>query len=494
MKKRSIVFIMSLFMICLLTFKVNTKAELAKQYEGVWVAAVTGGEDGLLVNPATHPSEAAAYGITFNSGTNTLTLNNTTIGAVCYGGTRNLTVLVKGTVKVKYIGNDYYFDYPEGDVHDSTALGFWPASFIRTEIFGNNGDVTVKGVDSSSRIVLDEDGCILVNATEERTGYAEDEYNSVSFSDLMITQEISPQSIVYDYVNCNKLTINGCVVEIGDLSAASLLTIKNSDVKCRTMGSYKAVDIQNSEVILDNSKIEGDTYMQSGLRFGTLSLHGERIYGGTTKAEYLLDQNNFTNGTGYVKLGYYDYSYKMTMGKQYLIITSEDLKLPLKKSSSGSTPSSSTGTKTKTPPAKNTKLNSGGIQLTVTKPGSQVAVSGISSKKKTAAVIPDKVKIGGYTYNVTAIKANAFKNNKKLKKVTIGKNVTSIGKNAFAKCKNLKTVLVKTSKLKASKVGAGAFKGINAKAKIKVPKKKLKLYKKMLKKKGVGKKAVFKGF
>ena len=202
-------------------------------------------------------------------------------------------------------------------------------------------------------------------------------------------------------------------------------------------------------------------------------------------------------------------------------------------------------------------------------------------KQKATVTIPATVKINGVTYKITAISANAFKNNKKITKVRIGKNVTTIGtnafngcrnlktvtigskvatigngafakcsaltkitlpasvkkvgknaflncvklktvtggkglttigvgafsgckvlakitlygkvktigKNAFLNCKKLKTVVIKSTKLTTKTVGANAFKGIYAKAGFKVPKAKLKAYKTLLKKKGIGKKA-----
>lgn len=58
--------------------------------------------------------------------------------------------------------------------------------------------------------------------------------------------------------------------------------------------------------------------------------------------------------------------------------------------------------------------------------------------------------------------------------------------------KKLKTITVKTNKLKSSKVGKQAFKGIYAKAVIKVPKSKYKTYKSLFKKAGAGSKAVIK--
>jgi len=83
--------------------------------------------------------------------------------------------------------------------------------------------------------------------------------------------------------------------------------------------------------------------------------------------------------------------------------------------------------------------------------------------------------------DATAIANKAFKNNKKLKSVTIGKNVKKIGKEAFYNCKKLKRITIKTTKLKS--VGKNAIKGIYKKATIKVPKKQLKKYKKLFKSK-----------
>ncbi|MBO4864880.1 MAG: leucine-rich repeat protein [Eubacterium sp.] len=102
-------------------------------------------------------------------------------------------------------------------------------------------------------------------------------------------------------------------------------------------------------------------------------------------------------------------------------------------------------------------------------------------KNPKSASVPATVKISGKTYKVTEISANAFKNKKKLKKVTVGKNVKKIGKNAFYGCKKLKKITIKGKNLKS--VGANAIKGINKKAVIKVPKAKLKVYKKLFKKK-----------
>lgn len=118
----------------------------------------------------------------------------------------------------------------------------------------------------------------------------------------------------------------------------------------------------------------------------------------------------------------------------------------------------------------------------VTKTGEAVEYMKAPSGK-TSITIPATVKIDGISYKVTSIGANAFKNNKKIKKVVIGKNVTAVGKKAFYNCKNLSMIMIKTSKLTIKRVGSKAFKGIHSKAVIKVPKKKQKEYRMIFKSK-----------
>ncbi len=174
------------------------------------------------------------------------------------------------------------------------------------------------------------------------------------------------------------------------------------------------------------------------------------------------------------------------------------------------------------PVAKNTTLNISAQKCMVKVTSSSIAKPTVSYMKSTnskakAITIPDAVKVDGITYKVTGIASNAFAGNKKLTKVTIGKNVTSIGKSAFKKCtklkyvtikstslktigsnafngdKNLKTIIIKSKKLTSKRIGKNAFKGTNKKLVIKVPKSKVKSYKKFLTKKGNTKVRVKKG-
>ncbi|MBQ5674637.1 MAG: leucine-rich repeat protein, partial [Lachnospiraceae bacterium] len=113
-----------------------------------------------------------------------------------------------------------------------------------------------------------------------------------------------------------------------------------------------------------------------------------------------------------------------------------------------------------------------------------VAYVGPESSALSTIKIPATVTVDGVTYKVTAIDDYAFKNNKKLKKITIGSNIITIGKQAFYGCKKLKKITIKTTKLKKSKVGSKAFKGTPKNVQVKVPKTKNNLYKEMLIKKG----------
>lgn len=139
---------------------------------------------------------------------------------------------------------------------------------------------------------------------------------------------------------------------------------------------------------------------------------------------------------------------------------------------------------------------------------SSVAVTGVKNKNTSKVRIPKTVTYGGSVLEVVSIADKAFRKTRikeviigdnvesigvssfedcpKLTKATLGKGVEKISKNAFKGCKKLKTVTIKSAELES--VGKNAFKGIYKNAKIKVPKKKLSAYKKLLKNKGQGKK------
>lgn len=94
--------------------------------------------------------------------------------------------------------------------------------------------------------------------------------------------------------------------------------------------------------------------------------------------------------------------------------------------------------------------------------------------------------------NVTSIKSKAFSQCVSLKQAVIPSKVKNIGSKAFYGCSSLKKLTIKTTKLIGKSIGSKAFSGVSKKVTVKVPKSKLKSYKKLLKKKGIGKKAKIK--
>lgn len=213
-----------------------------------------------------------------------------------------------------------------------------------------------------------------------------------------------------------------------------------------------------------------------------------------------------------------------------------------------STENSSETTNSETVPS--TELPSQGTTLTDTKTKTKYKVTKAgqtngtveyvvtTAQKVTSVTIPATVKIDGVTYKVTSIANNAFKGNKNITKVVIGANVTTIGKNAFNGCKKLKTVkigknvtaikanafkgctaltsltlparvtkiganafsgckklktlTIKSKKMTSKTLAKNAFKGLTKTTTIKVPKNKLKDYKKLFKNKGLSSKVAVK--
>ena len=107
-----------------------------------------------------------------------------------------------------------------------------------------------------------------------------------------------------------------------------------------------------------------------------------------------------------------------------------------------------------------------------------VTFLGNINKKAKNVKVPASINYNNVNYKVTAIAPNAFKNNKNIRSVVVGKNVRVIGKNSFKGCKNLKTLVIKGKKLK--KIKKGAFKNANSKIVIKCAKGQGKKYRKLV--------------
>ena len=98
---------------------------------------------------------------------------------------------------------------------------------------------------------------------------------------------------------------------------------------------------------------------------------------------------------------------------------------------------------------------------------SEVVISKITTASG-AVKIPDTVNYQGTTYKVVKIEANAFKNAKKITKVTLGKNITSIGSGAFSGCTKLKEITLGKN---VETIGTKAFYRCTALTKVTIPSK-----------------------
>ena len=93
----------------------------------------------------------------------------------------------------------------------------------------------------------------------------------------------------------------------------------------------------------------------------------------------------------------------------------------------------------------------------ITAIGNENAVNYVAPTSKSATItIPDTITIDGKTYKVTGISDKAFKDNKTLKTIVIGKNVTTIGRSAFQGCTSLQKV---QKAVNVQKIGDKAFYG-----------------------------------
>ena len=157
----------------------------------------------------------------------------------------------------------------------------------------------------------------------------------------------------------------------------------------------------------------------------------------------------------------------------------------------GTTPGGNTsggsGTQKPLPAAKGSKIASKNASdpsvyqvIDASAAGPEVAFAGTSNKNASSITVPATVTDKkGVTYRVTKIAANAFRNNKKIKKLVVEAPVTEIGAKAFYGCKKLKTVKINGNALK--KVGKSAFKKIKKNAKITIMIKNKKAWKKAVK-------------
>jgi len=232
----------------------------------------------------------------------------------------------------------------------------------------------------------------------------------------------------------------------GRLNSKITLSVKASAINMQGISYIWQKANDTSGAFEDIAGAESNSYQFTLTQetAGDYRCHAVDSYGNVADAEFTVDICRHSWNSGVVTIAAtYDYA---GLKKYTCLICGE--------------------TRTEIIPAKtvtkNASVTYGILKYKVSSVGSSRTVSLLGPASARSSIIritiPASIKIGGNSYKVTSISANAFKN-----------------------CVKLKSISIKTANLKS--VGKNALKGINKKAKIRVPKKKLKAYKKLFTKK-----------
>lgn len=187
------------------------------------------------------------------------------------------------------------------------------------------------------------------------------------------------------------------------------------------------------KIDLSNAKVSGlkASYAYTGKAITpavTVKLGSQTLKAGT---DYRLSYSN-NKKTGTAKLTITGTgSYYGTISQTFKITAAST------SNSSGQNPSASNTTMLK---PGTVKTDSATKNVYKVKTATTVELTQVKNQAATALTVPSTVTLSGKTYKVTSIAANAFKNNKKLKRVTISGYVTTIGAGAFQSCTALTTV------------------------------------------------------
>ena len=345
----------------------------------------------------------------------------------------------------------------------------------------------------------------------------------------------SEQNLVAEYKNGELQTALDSIYEIMEMDMqqtdssmhslylpTGMYTIENTDNKKKSvtigmvnvnLGTTITTDAEKVEVAVDDAKNQNDVNVElkddqkhdvsfyvNGQEVSDVTIKSFANFGGSIEKEGYISVAKGSNRTFKIKPSEgYEIADVLVNGKSVGAVSSYEFKDVQSNSTISASfkkiGESSSSADTSLKVKKGMLVTSGKLQYKVTKVsntnGTVMLVKSLETTSQTVTV-PDKIKIGTKTYKVTAIKDNVFQKHKKLKSVTIGKNVTTIGKKVFYGDSKLKTITIKSKVLKT--IGAKTFTGIYKKVVVKIPKSKWNSYKKLLVKKGMPKKSVYKKY
>ncbi|MCR5544757.1 MAG: leucine-rich repeat protein [Eubacterium sp.] len=462
-------------------------------------------------------------------------------------GTTDITVELKGKNNLTYTNKDGW-----GSVLSTNVF------FSLTIVGDGTLDITKAGYGnaiSASDIVIDGP-TINLNLEDDRVGngnYEKGEYihayETIDFKSGTITAKLTPR-VLDSYVDSDDVYHSSKAIIYYPVLSGDKVTIDDADL----IALYKNNTSGDVEYINGNALIRGDSTVD--IKAGTIIMAADdKIIKSIENSKYTKEGICFSYEDGFkvnisdkalifkrkpidisniemsIEKDEYEYDGKaktpqvyvrgLRPGIDYEIVYSDNIKPGTGKVTVKAKDGNEffTGSKTFTFIIKDTakgavegKNITDGIYIyKVVKQGTsskigEVSVIGLKKKSIKTVKIASVVRINNVRYKVVSIGRKAFKNNKKIKRVDIGKNIKTINWEAFAGCKKLKQVncnskvlktigknafkndkklkkfVIKSKKLK--KVNKNAFKGVKKSCIIKVPKTKRKLYKKLLKKSG----------
>lgn len=235
-------------------------------------------------------------------------------------------------------------------------------------------------------------------------------------------------------------------------------------------------------------KIKGGTFTGTGciMSRDTNGVWGNTYISGGTFAKGSLGNMSFTNGN-YYETNQHVFISKGTfcndMKSQVKENLASDVALEIIDLGNGSfkvIPETKVKVGDEIVPAKKDK--SGAHYIVESIKGNTATVKVTNGKKAKGSIsIPSTVKDAKErSYKVTTIAGAAYKNNKKITAVAVGKNVTNIGKESFRGAAKLSSIKLNGNTL--NKVGKDAFKSVKKNCKITITAKNKKTYNNIVKK------------
>lgn len=376
---------------------------------------------------------------------------------------------------------------------------------ILVSVFGVSSDVRAKDYENEKRsgdfyYIENEDGTVTITQVPYKGDFTivtiPDEINGMTVSgiesveDWMVIQFCVPDTVTYfgeDFhtyrIYANPTSYARQYADSHNIEfrcinhAEPLIDVQGTPATCTTSG------------LTDGKKCSECGYMVSGYNYiRALGHDEEHIYSAPTCTSGVINEWRCKRCGEITKRG----NQSKPLGHTYNegVITTE----PTISSTGVKTYTCTRCGNTMTETIPRLTIPASGVKVTSTNNSYKATKTSVSTKtleytgtdsKKSSITVPNTVTIDGVTYKVTSIAKNAFKNNKKLKKIVIGSNIKTIDANAFSGCKNLKSITIRSKNVKT--IGKNAFKGIKSNAKIKVPASKVKKYKKLLEGKGLKK-------